>query len=137
MAVNITGRSYTTRLGLADFQSAGESNLFHAEVNRTAMTHEWQAGTDVQRGDKGFYASLDGTLGWLGNHLYAMRNVPDAFAVVDTNGVPDIPVKLHNNTVGRTDEQGYLLLTDLNGWLPNQIAIDPCLFRVITGHRRR
>ena len=39
--------------------------------------------------------------------------------------MPDIPVKLHNNTVGRTDEQGYLLLTDLNGWLPNQIAIDP------------
>ncbi|WP_413534844.1 fimbria/pilus outer membrane usher protein [Rahnella inusitata] len=103
----------------------GKSNLFHAEVNRTAMTHEWQAGTDVQRGEKGFYASLDGTLGWLGNHLYAMRNVPDAFAVVDTNGVPDIPVKLHNNPAGRTDEQGYLLLTDLNGWLPNQIAIDP------------
>lgn len=101
------------------------NNLFHAEVSRVATTHEWQVGTDVKRGGKNSYAMLDGTLGWLDGHVYAMRNVPDSFAIVDTSGVPDVPVLLHNNAAGVTDDKGYLLLTDLNGWIANRVAIDP------------
>ncbi|WP_407579584.1 fimbria/pilus outer membrane usher protein [Citrobacter koseri] len=103
----------------------GRERRFHIEIDRTAVTHEWQAGTDFQESNNSSYVSLDGSLGWLDGHIYAMRNVPDAFAVIDTSGVPDVPVLVHNNPVGRTNKKGLLLVSDLNGWIENRIAINP------------
>ncbi|EPY2445802.1 fimbria/pilus outer membrane usher protein [Enterobacter hormaechei] len=103
----------------------GGQNHFHAEMTKVSMTNELLAGTDFMGNDQSVYASMDGTIGFLDDGFYAMRNVPDAFAIVDTNGVSNIPVLLHNNFAGRTDQKGHFLLTDLNGWIPNEISIDP------------
>src|SRR5690606_3227553 len=39
--------------------------------------------------------------------------------------VPNIPVKLHNNLVGRTDEDGLLMIAPLNAYQKNLVSIDP------------
>ena len=70
------------------------------------------------------YASASGSLVWMGGHVFAARNVSDAFAVVST-GRADVPVLLENRPIGRTDRDGMLLVTPLNAWQRNRIAIDP------------
>lgn len=70
------------------------------------------------------YASASGALVWMGGHVFAARNVSDAFAVVST-GVPGVPVLLENRPFGRTDADGMLLVTPLNAWQRNRIGIDP------------
>lgn len=66
-----------------------------------------------------------GGLVLMGGHVFAARDIQDAFAVVSTNGVADVPVSLENRLIGRTDENGVLLVTPLNAWQQNRLAIDP------------
>lgn len=80
----------------------------------------------ARQGDVDYgYASASGSLVWMGGHVFAARNVSDAFAVVSTDGRADVPVLLENRPIGRTDRDGMLLVTPLNAWQRNRIAIDP------------
>lgn len=79
----------------------------------------------ARQGDVDYgYASASGSLVWMGGHVFAARNVSDAFAVVST-GRAEVPVLLENRPIGRTDRDGMLLVTPLNAWQRNRIAIDP------------
>ncbi|TCV92312.1 outer membrane usher protein [Luteibacter rhizovicinus] len=71
------------------------------------------------------YADINGSVVFLGGHVFAARRVDDAFAVVTTDGVPDVPVQLENRRTGVTDSHGTLLVTRLNAYQDNRIAIDP------------
>lgn len=80
----------------------------------------------ARQGDTGYgYASASGGLIWMGGHAFAARNVSDAFAVVSTDGVAGVPVKLENRLIGQTDSDGMLLVTPLNAWQRNRLSIDP------------
>lgn len=71
------------------------------------------------------YASASGSLVWMGGHPFAARNIGDAFAVVSTDGIAGVPVKLENRPIGHTDARGMLLVTPLQSWQRNKLSIDP------------
>jgi outer membrane usher protein len=58
------------------------------------------------------------------SHVFTARRIDDAFAVVAT-GAPNVPVTLENRVVGETDDSGDLLITPLNAYQKNRVAIDP------------
>jgi len=70
------------------------------------------------------YAGYSGGLVLMDRDLFASRRVDDAFALVSTDGVAGVPVSLENRPIGRTDARGHYLLTNLNAWQPNRVAID-------------
>ena len=70
------------------------------------------------------YGELAGALVWMDHHIFAARRIDDAFAVVAT-GVPDVPVMLENRVIGNTGADGDLLITPLNAYQRNRVAIDP------------
>jgi len=53
------------------------------------------------------------------------RRINDSFALVSTDGEPDVAVLHENRKLGRTNGSGYLLVPDLNSYQTNRIAIDP------------
>lgn len=71
------------------------------------------------------YAGATGSLVAMGGGLFAAREINNGFAMVSTDGIADVPVKLQNNLIGYSDEQGLLLVTSLNSYQRNQISIDP------------
>lgn len=71
------------------------------------------------------YAGATGSVVMMGGGLFAARQIDTSFAVVSTDGIPDVPIKLQNNEVGVSDSQGLLLLTQLNSYQNNEISIDP------------
>lgn len=71
------------------------------------------------------YADANGALVLMGGHAFTARRIDDAFAVVSTEGAPGIPVLLENRRTGVTDSNGLLLVTRLNAWQDNRLAIDP------------
>ncbi|TWI04907.1 outer membrane usher protein [Luteimonas cucumeris] len=71
------------------------------------------------------YASGSGSLVLMEYQVFAARSISDAFAVVSTSGVGGVPVKLENRPIGVTNEKGLLLVTPLNAWQRNLLAIDP------------
>jgi outer membrane usher protein len=71
------------------------------------------------------YADANGALVLMGGHAFAARRIDDAFALVSTEGTPDIPVLLENRRTGVTDSNGLLLVSRLNAYQDNRLAIDP------------
>jgi len=71
------------------------------------------------------YADANGAVVLMGGHAFAARRIDDAFALVTTEGTPDIPVLLENRRTGVTDRRGLLLVSRLNAYQDNRLAIDP------------
>ena len=86
---------------------------------------ELSMGADRVQGRTGYFFQGAGSLIRMDGQVFASRRINDAFAVVTSNGVADVPILYENRVFGRTNAQGYLLLPDLRGWQNNRIAIDP------------
>jgi outer membrane usher protein len=83
-------------------------------------------GAETLNGNTRGYAELTGALVFMDSHLFAARQIDDAFAVVAT-GVPNVPVMLENRVIGTTGSDGDLLVTPLNSYQRNHVSIDPMM----------
>jgi outer membrane usher protein len=71
------------------------------------------------------YAEAIGSIVFIGGHGFLAREVDNAFALVSTGDIGNVPVTLENRTIGQTGADGLLLVTPLNAYQRNQIGIDP------------
>src|SRR5690606_12603398 len=71
------------------------------------------------------YASASGSLVTMSGRVFPARSISDSFALVSTDGIAGVPVKLENRVIGETDARGMLLVTPLNAWQRNKLSIDP------------
>jgi len=104
----------------------GDSRSGQAEISQLGRYGQWTAGlSHFPGGNDTAYAYASGGLLWMGGHGFAMRRVDDAFALVSTQGVAGVPIRLENRLIGQTDEHGLLLVNRLNAWQRNKLSIDP------------
>lgn len=68
--------------------------------------------------------SAAGSLVLMDGTVLASRPIGDAFAMVSTDGTPDVPVLRENRIVGTTDGSGHLLIPDLLSYNDNHLSID-------------
>ncbi|SAL42162.1 fimbrial biogenesis outer membrane usher protein [Caballeronia peredens] len=66
-----------------------------------------------------------GSIVFMAGDVLAGRRIDEAFAVVDTNGVANVPVLHENRVVGKTNGSGHLLIPNLLPYDSNHLAIDP------------
>lgn len=111
---------------------AGENAGGNAELSRSTPYGQWRLGLERYRSTVGeqqaastVYADAVGALLLMQGQLFPMRRAHDAFALVSTEGIADVPVLLENRPMGKTDARGLLLLPQLNAWQRNLVAIDP------------
>lgn len=108
----------------------GESTDAQGEVSHVGRYGEWSAGIGHYGAVQGapatrsVYASASGGVVLMQGGIQPMRRVDDAFAVVSTNGVEGVPVRLENRLIGSTDGLGLLFVTRLNAWERNRLSID-------------
>jgi len=104
----------------------GDVTSGQAEITRLTQAGQWTAGVSQYEGNgrPSIYGSASGSLVLMDGHVRAMRRVDDAFAMVSTDGVEGVPVRLENRVVGRTDADGILLLNRLNAYQRNLVSID-------------
>jgi outer membrane usher protein len=95
-----------------------------AEASWLVDRGQFTTGVSATGDSRYAYADATGSLVFMEGHLFATRRVDDAFAVVSTDGVPNVPVTLENRVVGNTDDDGMLLVTRLNAYQKNQLGID-------------
>jgi len=57
------------------------------------------------------------------NRVFAANDINDAFVVVKTD-YPDVTVRYENQTMGRTDKQGYLLVPSISSYYGAKYDID-------------
>lgn len=111
--------------------TGGDERSGQLQVSQLGRFGAWDAGVFHRRGQGGaddstsVYAGADGGLLLMAGHAFAMRRVDDAFALVSTDGIADVPILLENREIGRTDGDGLLLVNRLNAWQNNRLSIDP------------
>ncbi len=118
-----TAGGLSWRLRASHVDSGGSRGL--AEAGWLGEHGRVNGGVAGSSGDWYGYAGANGGLVLMSGDVFASRNVNDAFAVVSTDGVAGVPVKLENRLIGDTNDNGLLLVTPLNAWQRNRLAIDP------------
>ena len=102
---------------------------FQGQLQRETPKGQWDLGfqnTSINSQDyRTLIAGARGSLLAMDSHFFAMRQSLNSFAVVSTQGVPDIPVRVENRLVGKTNAKGLLLLDSLNPYQHNAVTIDP------------
>ncbi|AIY41362.1 Sigma-fimbriae usher protein [Collimonas arenae] len=114
------GLSWRAALRQGDKQNGGQG-----ELDYLGRYGQVQAGVNAVGNTRYGYAGADGALVLMGSDVFAARHINDGFAVISTDGVAKVPVKLENNLIGTTDSRGMLLVSPLNAYQNNQISIDP------------
>ncbi len=66
-----------------------------------------------------------GSIVLMAGDVLAGRRIDEAFAVVDTNGMPNVPVLHENRLIGMTNGSGHLLVPNLLPYDSNHLSIDP------------
>ncbi len=106
-------------------RAAGGQNGGRGELNYLGPWGRYAAGVNAQPGSNYAYGNANGALVFMDGRPFAARQIYDAFALVSTSGVPDVPVRLENRPIGRTDGHGHLLVTPLNAYQNNKLGINP------------
>ena len=97
-------------------------------LQRNNRFGEWELGIQNDHvGNQSYSSSMfsgRGSLLMMENHFFSMRQTLGSFAVVSTQGVPDIPVQLENRNMGKTNKKGLLLIDNINAYQHNDLSID-------------
>lgn len=105
-------------------QHGDGSDSVQAAIAARANWGQVEAGLRRFDEQRELYGSLEGSLVFVDRDWFAARRIDDAFALVSTDGIADVPVSLENRPIGRTDAHGHYLLTGLKPWQANQLSID-------------
>lgn len=86
-------------------------------TQRARLTASATTRSDLSMGASGAVVVMNG-------QGFMTKPLNDAFAVVSTHGVSDVPVLLENRLIGKTDAEGFLLVSPLYSYQKNQLSID-------------
>lgn len=103
-----------------------------ADTARKDATLAWS--NEYSRAEAGFYGTADERTTWgnlrgslilMSGEVFVARQISDAFVVISTDGIADIPVRYENQLVGRTGSSGHLLVPWVTSYYPAKYEIDP------------
>ena len=84
-----------------------------------------QGGISQGSGQNTQWLGVAGALGTMDGHIFSANRVHDSFALVSTQGMPDVPILYENQPVGHTDARGYLLIPGVTAFYPGRYTINP------------
>lgn len=85
---------------------------------------ELQGGGYGEQGMMTWWGDATGALVLMDGELFTANKINDAFAVISTDGQPDVPVSYENQPVGTTNQNGYLLVSGVSAYYPARDSIN-------------
>jgi len=113
-----TGVGYDVRVG------AGHGDEAEAIVTDHAPFADLESDAVMAPAGLAETLTLSGGVAAVAHHAFFTKPIQNGFALVDTGGIPGLPVLVDNHPAGYTDRAGYLLVNTLNDNAPNRIAVD-------------
>jgi outer membrane usher protein len=116
-----TGPGYGYRVG----KTIGDIERFDARFVGQTNYGRYQLETDQYGDVSSTRVSASGSIAWLAGRPYFTREINDGFAVARVGNLKDVRVYVENQEVGRSDDEGRLLLPRLRPYEVNRIRIEP------------
>jgi outer membrane usher protein len=113
-----TGLGYRVR-ALSGVSDGAEGEVAYQNDVGTYSLGARQVGNSTQT-----TASLSGGLAIMGAGIFASRRIDSSFAIARVGDQPDVRVYRDNQLIGRTNEDGYVILPGLRAYENNQIRIE-------------
>lgn len=110
-------------LGYAD--GGGAARYLQADVTWRDDHVQLRGGAYGNGGDITRWGSATGSLVILDGSTFATNRINDAFAVVSTMGVANVPVRYENQLIGTTNAKGQLLVPWTSSYYGARYSIDP------------
>lgn len=85
---------------------------------------ELQGGVYGYSDRRTWWGEAMGSLVLMDNEFFAANKINDAFVVVSTGGEPNIPVSYENQQIGKTNKNGYLLISGVSSYYPAIYSIN-------------
>ncbi|HEX2584218.1 MAG TPA: fimbria/pilus outer membrane usher protein, partial [Steroidobacteraceae bacterium] len=105
--------------------SASNRSNYNADGRLQTSAGDLDAQVARQQGISGQSLYWSGAFTLLGGDLSATRSVYDSFAMVDVDGIANVPVYVDHQLVTHTDKKGRALLHYLLPYQANRINIEP------------
>jgi outer membrane usher protein len=113
-----TGLGYRVR-ALSGLSNGAEGEVAYQNDVGTYSLGARQRGEATQS-----TASLSGGVAVMGARFFASRRIDSSFAIAHVADQPDVRVYRDNQLVGRTNEDGYVILPGLRAYEDNQIRVE-------------
>lgn len=72
-----------------------------------------------------YWFGLAGSIIWMKQGLFASNHLGESFALIDTQGVPDIPIEFENTLIGRSNRKGYTFVPSIPSYYAGKYNIYP------------
>lgn len=109
------------RLGM----NADDSRQYDAVVSAQNDIGWYSLEAQSVQGKVASRVSTRGSLAWLSGQVFAAREIGEGFAVANLQGYQNVRVYLENQEIGRSDDEGMLLLPALRPYEVNRVRIEP------------
>lgn len=120
-----TGIGYQLQVANNHDQRLGNQPSYVGNIQAQNTIGQYQIGVVRSYDNTNSYQILaSGAVGWLDKHMFLARPINNSFALVEV-GVPGVRVSTNNNMYGRTNYAGNLVVTTINPYLENKVAINP------------
>lgn len=125
-------RAWLSRSMPSDGGLAWDASWAHQSVGSDYRQGSLRWRTQIMETSAGFYGDSDNTTQWadlagalvvMDGGIFAANQVNDAFVLVKT-GYPQVNVRYENQSMGKTDSQGYLLVPSISSYYPAKYDID-------------
>ncbi len=84
----------------------------------------YSAGYRNVNGNRQYRAGMAGSVSWLGSGIHFSRPITDSFALVKVERLRDVDVRFNNQFMGRTNQDGELIVPRLQAYVGNRISLD-------------
>lgn len=113
------GWSLTGRTG------SKEPTTFQGNLAWRTQAMQLQAGLYGPDGSRTWWGDLSGSIVVMDGGLFATNRINDAFALVSTDGLANVPVRYENQRIGVTNRNGHLLIPWAPAYYGAKYEIDP------------
>ena len=93
--------------------AAPDSENYSARASLKTRTNDWRIQAETRESYDAYFLDIGGSVTLFNKDVHFGRRINDAFALVSTNGVADIPVSVENQYVGTTNSNGFLMIPDV------------------------
>lgn len=105
--------------------SASSTGNYDADWQQQFTAADLEVEAARNAGVSGRNAYFTGSLTWLDGQVHATRSIDGSFAMVDLNGLKNVPIYVENQLTARTDSSGKAILYNLRPYESNRISVDP------------
>lgn len=105
--------------------NSDERDRYQANLTWRTRFMQTSAGLYGTKDNQTFWGEATGSVVLMDGGAFFANRINDAFALVSTDGVADVPVHYENQEIGTTDGNGHLLIPSVPSYYGAKFTIDP------------